>query len=187
LGQNEYIADDRFANPEYFEWLKNMAKEKFAQHIENLKNQESWGRMKKATISDLKSLVHLALELWPGHTAGDLSAEFSEILAREDAAFFLACEGDAPIGFAQCQLRHDYVEGTKTSPVGYLEGIFVAEAHRKQGIAKRLLAACEGWAKEKGCTEFASDCELRNTESLRFHLSMGFGEAGRIICFAKRI
>ena len=43
MGQNEYIADDRFANPEYFEWLKNMAKEEFAQHIENLKNQESWG------------------------------------------------------------------------------------------------------------------------------------------------
>lgn len=186
MGQNEYIADDRFANPEYFEWLKNMSKEEFAQHIENLKNQESWGRMKKATISDLKSLVHLALELWPGHTAGGLSAEFSEILAREDAAFFLACEGDAPIGFAQCQLRHDYVEGTQTSPVGYLEGIFVSEAYRKKGIARQLLAACESWAKEKGCAEFASDCELTNNESLRFHLSMGFEEANRIICFTKK-
>lgn len=70
--------------------------------------------MKKSTADDLKDLVHLALELWPGHAAGD----FSEILAREDAAFFLAYEGGAPIGFAQCQLRHDYVEGTQTSPVG---------------------------------------------------------------------
>ena len=29
-------------------------------------------------------------------------------------------------GFAQGQLRYDYVEGTDNSPVGCLEGIFVA-------------------------------------------------------------
>ncbi len=46
-----------------------------------------------------------------------------EIILREDARFFIKYEGDIPAGFAQCQLRHDYVEGTETSPVGYLEGI----------------------------------------------------------------
>lgn len=143
--------------------------------------------MKEATIDDLKDLVDLALELWPGHTAGELSAEFAEILAKEDAAFFLAYDNGKPIGFAQCQLRCDYVEGTQSSPVGYLEGIFVSETHRKRGIAKELLAACECWAKEKDCREFASDCELTNTESLHFHLSMGFEEANRIICFTKKL
>ena len=92
-----------------------------------------------------------------------------------------------PVGFAQCQLRHDYVEGTASSPVGYLEGIFVAPAYQKQGIARALLASCEKWAKEQGCVEFASDCELSNTNSLRFHLSMGFEEANRIICFTKTL
>ena len=42
-------------------------------------------------------------------------------------------------------------------------------------------------AKEKGCTEFASDCELDNAESLRFHLALGFMEANRIICFRKEL
>ena len=42
------------------------------------------------------------------------------------------------------------------------------------------------WAKEKGCREFASDCELTNTDSLKFHLSLGFQEANRIICFTKK-
>lgn len=184
---SEYIADDRTANPEYFEWLKSMTEEEFAQRIEKLKSQEGVPVIKKAEIEDLQYLVSLALELWPGHTTDDLTAKFSEILAKEDAAFFLAYEGGAPIGFAQCQLRHDYVEGTKTSPVGYLEGIFVSEPYRKQGIAKWLLAACESWAKEKGCAEFASDCELTNNESLRFHLSMEFEEANRIICFTKKL
>ena len=46
---------------------------------------------------------------------------------------------------------------------------------------------CEKWAKEKGCSEFASDCELENDESLKFHIAMGFEEANRIICFKKDI
>ena len=79
------------------------------------------------------------------------------------------------------------MEGTASSPVGYLEGIFVTEDCRRQGYAKLLLAACEVWAKEQGCREFASDCELENTESLRFHLNVGFEEAGRIICFVKTL
>ena len=91
------------------------------------------------------------------------------------------------MGFAQCQLRRDYVEGTETSPVGYLEGIYVVEECRKKGIAGALLDACESWAREKGCAEFASDCELENAQSLRFHLSMGFEEANRIICFTKKL
>ena len=55
----------------------------------------------------------------------------------------------------QCALRRDYVEGTHTSPVGYLEGVFVQEEYRGRGVATALLRACEAWAGEKGCAEFA--------------------------------
>lgn len=94
---------------------------------------------------------------------------------------------EKPVGFAQCQLRREYVEGTGTSPLGYLEGIFVLEAYRLRGYAKELLLSCEKWSKEKQCSEFASDCELENDDSLRFHIAMGFEEANRIICFRKSI
>lgn len=148
--------------------------------------------IRKAEEKDLPELIRLVLLLWEEHTAEELK----KIMASEEAAFFLAYEkepqdvsqqGKEAVGFAQCQLRHDYVEGTEESPVGYLEGIFVAEGYRRRGYAKRLLAACEEWAKGRGCVEFASDCELENTESLKFHLALGFQEANRIICFAKKL
>ena len=91
------------------------------------------------------------------------------------------------MGFAQCQLRHDYVEGTETSPVGYLEGIYVREGVRRQGVARKLLSACESWAKAQGCKEFASDCELDNTDSQRFHQAVGFEEANRIVAYVKKL
>ena len=143
--------------------------------------------IQKAEAKDLPMIAELACQLWPDHAVEEMRSELAEVIAKPDSAFFLAYVEDVPIGFAQCQLRYDYVEGTDASPVGYLEGIYVAEEYRKHGIARELLVACEGWAKEKGCTEFASDCELENTQSLQFHLNVGFEEANRIICFTKKI
>lgn len=143
--------------------------------------------IRKADKNDARILGQLAAQLWPHHSASEMEAEMTELLKLCDAAAFLAYDEETAVGFAQCSLRHDYVEGTDSSPVGYLEGIYVAEACRGRGIAKALLAACEHWAREQGCAEFASDCELDNTASLRFHLNVGFQEANRIICFTKKL
>lgn len=143
--------------------------------------------IRKAEQTDIPTIVALALQLWPHDTPAEFIEEFSTLVDDPESAVFLAFDGDTPVGFAQCQLRHDHVEGTDSSPVGYLEGIFVAEFYRKVGYAKLLLAACEMWAKTLGCTEFGSDCELQNEESLRFHLKVGFAEANRIICFTKAL
>lgn len=143
--------------------------------------------IRKATVDDAAAVAKLAVNMWDSHTEEALTAEFAELLGREDAAVFLFLEQERPVGFAQCQLRRDYVEGTSGSPVGYLEGIFVEAAYRNRGYARQLLNVCEKWTIRLGCTEFASDCELDNQESFAFHLRNGFREANRIICFTKRL
>ena len=141
----------------------------------------------RAGLEEVSSLAKLAVLLWPEHQAEAMEQEIALLMAESKAAFFLAWESELPIGFAQCALRHDYVEGTSTSPVGYLEGLYVLEEHRRGGVAAGLLSACENWARQQGCREFASDCELHNEQSLRFHLTTGFEEANRIICFTKKL
>ncbi|MFQ9441349.1 MAG: aminoglycoside 6'-N-acetyltransferase [Acutalibacteraceae bacterium] len=143
--------------------------------------------VKSAEVNELGVLAGLAALLWQNHSAEDLFHEFSKIMSKGESQFFLKYEKDMPVGFAQCQLRHDYVEGTETTPVGYLEGIFVKEGYRNKGYAKELLAECEAWAKRNGCHEFASDCEIDNIGSFRFHKAMNFAEVNRIICFTKRL
>lgn len=143
--------------------------------------------IRKAEINDVDIIANLAVLMWSSHSVKELIEEFLEIARQEEAQFFLKYEGDTPIGFAQCQIRHDYVEGTDTCPVGYLEGIFIKEEHRHRGYAGELLSECERWAKEKGCREFASDCEIDNENSIRFHKSMNFMEVNRIVCFAKKL
>ena len=143
--------------------------------------------IKIADISDVNIVAKLASELWTNHSLDDLIKEFSELLSYNKAYIVLQYVDALPIGFAQCQIRNEYVEGTETTPVGYLEGIYIKPNFRKCGYAKQLLKECEKWAKLKGCKEFASDCQLDNVESFKFHLSSGFSEANRIICFTKKL
>lgn len=143
--------------------------------------------IREATQADALAIAELAIKMWPNNTISELQSEFVELICSDHAACFIKYVGNKEVGFAQCQLRNDYVEGTGTSPVGYLEGIFIEEEYRHSGYAKKLLSKCEKWAREKHCTEFASDCEIDNDISLEFHLSMGFEEANRLICFRKDI
>ena len=141
--------------------------------------------IKRAGINEIRELANLAVQMWSDHDLEDLETKFRALTMSNEAACFIKYVDDQPIAFAQCQLRHDYVEGTGSSPVGYLEGVFVSEGYRKKGFATELLSECEKWAKEKGCHEFASDCELVNEGSLEFHMALGFEEVNRIICFRK--
>ena len=141
----------------------------------------------KADIKNAKTVANLAVNMWPSHTIGELTADFEQVITDNNSVVFLYCIEENAIGFAQCQLRFDYVEGTDSSPVGYLEGIYIAEEFRHRGYGKMLLRACEQWTVEHGCKEFASDCELDNAQSLSFHLHSGFDEVNRIICFVKKL
>ena len=154
---------------------------------EDLKADAPLANPYQANAADAAAVAALACELWPEHSLEEMRSKSASLLTQEDAAIFLYRENEEAVGFAQCQLRHDYVEGTETSPVGYLEGIYVRESARRQGIARSLLAACENWAKAQGCAEFASDCELDNKDSQHFHLAVGFEEANRIVANVKKL
>lgn len=143
--------------------------------------------IRKAEKNDRNVTAELAHLLWPDAEQNELADEFERLADSKDGAVFLAIEKNAPVGFAQTGLRHDYVEGCESTPVGYLEGIYVKAEYRGRGIARELLRACEDWARESGCHEFASDFELDNKESLRFHLNADFRETNRITCFLKKL
>ncbi len=141
--------------------------------------------IRMAAREDMDTVAALACRLWPHHTLEEILEEHTKLLGDGRNAFFLAWEGGAAAGWAHVFLRRDYVEGTDYSPVGFLEAIYVEPEYRRQGVARALLSTCEDWARAQGCREFASDCELTNEQSQRFHQGVGFAEANRIVCFVK--
>ena len=141
----------------------------------------------EAHIEDLEDLVSMALDLWPEDTVDELKEEFTELLESEDDDVFLYQVKGENIGFIHVAIRHDYVEGSDSSPVGYVEGIYVKADYRNKGIARELVKKGEQWALSKECYQMGSDIEYDNTVSYDFHKKIGFQEANRIICFIKEI
>jgi aminoglycoside 6'-N-acetyltransferase I len=135
---------------------------------------------------DLEDALRLGRQLWPDEPPDVIRAEFEAALTTRAKASFIVrtLQGEA-VAFMNLSLRRDYVPGAETSPVAYLEGIYVAEGFRRQGIAEGLLERAEGWAREQGCRELASDALLENTQSHAFHEAVGFREEERIVCYIK--
>jgi len=118
--------------------------------------------------------------LWPHHDRSAHAAETAALLDRPEDfgarnyAVFVARAADATtVGFAECT-RRDSVAFATASPVGYLEGIYVASEHRRSGFGRELLRGVAQWSAALGCTALASDATAENLESHAFHLAMGF-------------
>lgn len=121
------------------------------------------------------------------------SEELSEILAGTlrsvmPLLIFVATDASGSVvGFLEAGLR-SCADGCDVSrPVGYVEGWFVMESHRAQGIGRALLSAAEDWARAQGCREMASDADIANTLSQRVHEASGFTVAGRSVLYRKSI
>ena len=84
-----------------------------------------------ATLEDALLVAELAIQMWESHTIEELTQEFDEYISKENGIVFITMVDGCAVGFAQCGLSRDYVEGTDSSPVGYLEGIFLKEEYRK--------------------------------------------------------
>ena len=106
-------------------------------------------KIKRIQIDDIEKIVFLVKKLFTNTPIDKLRNELIQDLVKKDIAIFVCYLKNEIIAFAQCQLRYDYVEGTNSSPVGYLEGIYVEPMYRKQGIAKKLLEECEKWSLKK--------------------------------------
>jgi aminoglycoside 6'-N-acetyltransferase I len=108
--------------------------------------------------------------LWP-NSDHDHRTEVAAYFERpSDVTVCLVAEApdEGLVGFAEVGTR-PYAEGCLTSPVGYLEGIFVRPLHRDSGVGRSLVETAEAWARELGCIEMASDRLLNNEPSGATH------------------
>lgn len=136
--------------------------------------------------SDWPAWLRMSCALFP-YPAEDLAEGMRAHRARPDAEVFVAERDDGSIaGFVEVGER-PYADGCDTSPVGYIEALYVDPEMRRRGVAHALLAAAEEWARARGRSEVASDAQLDNVVSHAVHTSAGYEEVDRIVQFRKRI
>jgi aminoglycoside 6'-N-acetyltransferase I len=142
--------------------------------------------IREAQKSDRDEWLRMREMLWPD--SGDdhvleIDAHFRQ--ARPMTAIFVAERDEGKLGgFLEAEVRY-YAAGCDTHDVGYIGGWYVDPDLRRQAVGRALVEAAEQWARERGCREIASDCELHNELSFKAHLAIGYEEVERAIHFRK--
>src|SRR5690242_19240427 len=145
--------------------------------------------VRPATPEDSAPWLKMRQALWPegasdhpfeiaSYFAGRLRMPLQVLLAFDDAGL--------PVGFVELSIR-PYAEGCDTDSVAYLEGWYVAPEARLQGVGRSLIQAAEQWAREEGCSEFASDALVDNEIGAAAHRALGFTEVVQVRCFKKSL
>lgn len=97
--------------------------------------------IRQATPADAAAWSQLRVGLWPD--ADDPLEELAQSLADPEGAVFLACAADGEaVGFAEVRLRHDHVNGTGSSPVGFLEGWYVTPQWQGRAVGRACWRKC---------------------------------------------
>ena len=138
--------------------------------------------------SDLGEWLRLRQLLWDETSEEDHKDEMLGIIEHADSQYVAVADagGGSIVGFLEASIRSQ-AEDCDTDQIGYLEGWYVDESHRQQGIGARLVRSAEDWARRQGCTEMASDAELGNAVSLRAHEKLGYTETSRLVHLRKEL
>lgn len=139
-------------------------------------------QVRQASLAELECIDPLRRALWPDSPIEELSAI---VAAQPDYMVLMGMVENMPIAFAEISIRRDYVNGCETSPVAFLEGIYVDPAHRRAGVARALVETGVDLMQARGLREFASDALLDNTASHAFHQALGFTETERVVYFRR--
>jgi aminoglycoside 6'-N-acetyltransferase I len=131
--------------------------------------------------------LSLRSSLWPDGAEAEHLRYMADALARGHCVRLALAPDGRAAGFVEASQRVDYVNGTSTSPVAFLEGLYVAPAERRQGVARALVAEVERWAAAQGCSELASDSPIENTTAHAAHRALGFEETERVVYFRKTV
>ena len=141
-------------------------------------------RVEPLTSLPNEAWLTLRTELWPHCSEAEHLEEMSAFIGEPDRYVqFIAYDDRKAVGLVEAAVRHDYVNGAETSPIVFLEGIYVMPQARRRGIARQLVAQVAHWARAGGLRELASDARLENTLSHAMHEALGFEETERLVFF----
>ena len=142
-------------------------------------------RLKRSQIPEW---LRLRATLWPAVSPEEHRRAMTDLLADEEfnAVFVSLDRARRLTGFAEVTLRMS-AEGCTTSPVGYLEALYVAPKARLKGVGRALTAKAEAWAASQGCREMASDVAMDNEDGRRVQRDLGYEEVSRLAHFRKAL
>ena len=144
-------------------------------------------KVREVRLGDREEWLRMREALWPDSLA-DHDADTRRYFDAPEVGrvTFVAERDENLVGFLELEYRK-YAPDCVSSPVPFIEGWYVDEGVRRQGVGRALFRAAEDWARAHGHTEIASDVEIDNATSLAAHEALGYEETERVVYFRRSL
>ncbi len=141
--------------------------------------------VRQVTEEDFPEWLRMRKALYPECSSDQLKAEIESVYFKRTVVgeidYSVWVEERSPgklSGFAEISLRADAPQ-CGTSPVGYVESLFVDADFRRNGVGFKLLSKGQDWILQKNCSEFFVDTDTRCEGAIGFYENFGFQEMFR--------
>ncbi len=144
--------------------------------------------VRRAYLNDIEALAELfdAYRVFYGQPS-DLSLAKSFLTARiagNESVIFVAEKNDTLLGFVQLYPSFSSVSAKRT---WILNDLFVAEAHREQGVAKGLMEAAKTLALETAAKGLTLQTQRDNVHAQKLYESLGYVKSDEFYHYSLRL
>ncbi|HUI95692.1 MAG TPA: GNAT family N-acetyltransferase [Xanthobacteraceae bacterium] len=109
--------------------------------------------------------------------AGDARSrdDIASLVAGEGGAILVADSGDRLLGVAVALLRHPRSHPLLIArKIVEIDNVVVRGVYQRQGIGRRLVAACVDWARQRGADDVEIAVHDFNIGAAAFYVALGF-------------
>jgi GNAT superfamily N-acetyltransferase len=139
--------------------------------------------IRSACTADAAALADLCTQLGYPASSQEIVERLAALDRRADSAIYVAEVGQQVIGWVQGLLSGLLIT-THHAEIG---GLVVDKWHQRSGIGRRLMAAVEQWARDRGCTEVSLRSSVIREDAHRFYEALGYRCVKTSLTFHKRL
>ena len=124
--------------------------------------------------ADELDVVERTLARYPGKHRERLAGQ-----RRGESVYLIAWDGNEPVGHLNLRLRgRKLPDRARRLAAAQVEDLRVARAHRRRGVARRLLRRAAEKASEYGFNVIGLGVDIGNTPARRLYFAEGYEESG---------
>jgi GNAT superfamily N-acetyltransferase len=135
-------------------------------------------RVRRAGAADLQALIGLYQELhlddywYRSPSLAEMRRAFAAIARNRDHELLVAEGGGEIIGALHLMIFRHLGHGLR--PVGVIENVVVAAAHRSRGVGELMMAAADKIARRNRCYKMSLTTNLKRDRAHRFYERLGW-------------
>lgn len=124
-----------------------------------------------AAPADVTAIAGLAVQLGYTVSEHDVRRQFAALARQADHAVYVAATPEGTVaGWIHLYIDHSLLHG----PLVALGGLVVDEAHRGQGIGRRLMEHAETWGRARDCAAVYLKSNAIRQAAHAFYESLGY-------------